>query len=172
MHLLKQRLYQGGLRKARRGALPFALPSGYLWDAEGNGALQCAPDEQGQAVVRRILAQFEELGTLGTLDTLGTLGTLGGLLRSLARQDIRLGVRVRPGSRQGPAGLASAQPRHAAESLETPPLRGRLRLRAATDGSPPLPARPSQEWTRGHGPIAVAQPAAGPRSSLPLLGAV
>lgn len=27
-HLLKQRLYQGCLSKARRGALPFALPSG------------------------------------------------------------------------------------------------------------------------------------------------
>ena len=28
LHLLKQRLSQGGLRKARRGALPFALPTG------------------------------------------------------------------------------------------------------------------------------------------------
>jgi hypothetical protein len=51
--------------------------------------MQFDPDEQVQAVVRLIFAQFEELGTLG------------GLLRSLARQDIRLGVRVREGPGKG-----------------------------------------------------------------------
>jgi DNA invertase Pin-like site-specific DNA recombinase len=87
LHLLKQRLYQGCLSKARRGALTFALPSGYMWDADG--AIQFDPDEQVQAVVRLIFAQFEELGTLG------------GLLRYLARHDIRLGVRVREGPGKG-----------------------------------------------------------------------
>jgi hypothetical protein len=83
------------LSKARRGALTFALPTGYVWDAEGNGAIQFDPDEQVQAVVRLIFAPFEELGTLGTL------GTLGGLLRYLARHGIRLGVRVREGPGNG-----------------------------------------------------------------------
>ncbi len=46
LHLLKQRLYQGCLSKARRGALTFALPSGYVWDADG--AIQFDPDEQVQ----------------------------------------------------------------------------------------------------------------------------
>jgi DNA invertase Pin-like site-specific DNA recombinase len=87
LHLLKQRLYQGCLSKARRGALTFALPLGYVWDADG--AIQFDPDEQVQAVVRLIFAQFEELGTLG------------GLLRYLARHDIRLGVRVREGPGKG-----------------------------------------------------------------------
>ena len=87
LHLLKQRLYQGCLSKACRGALTFALPSGYVWDADG--AIQFDPDEQVQAVVRLIFAQFEELGTLG------------GLLRSLARHAIRLGVRVREGPGKG-----------------------------------------------------------------------
>jgi DNA invertase Pin-like site-specific DNA recombinase len=87
LHLLKQRLYQGCLSKARRGALTFALPIGYVWDADG--AIQFDPDEQVQAVVRHIFAQFEELGTLG------------GLLRYLARHDIRLGVRVREGPGKG-----------------------------------------------------------------------
>src|SRR5258708_1430254 len=87
LHLLKQRLSQGCLSKARRGALTFALPSGSVWDADG--AIQFAPDEQVQAVVRLIFAQFEELGTLG------------GLLRYLARHDIRLGVRVREGPGKG-----------------------------------------------------------------------
>ncbi|HEX7927907.1 MAG TPA: recombinase family protein, partial [bacterium] len=90
LHLLKQRLYQGCLSKARRGALTFALPSGYVWDADGAmPAIQFDPDEQVQAVVRLIFAQFEELGTLG------------GLLRYLARHDIRLGVRVREGPGKG-----------------------------------------------------------------------
>jgi DNA invertase Pin-like site-specific DNA recombinase len=87
LHLLKQRLYQGCLSKARRGALTFALPTGYVWDSDG--AIQFDPDEQVQAVVRLIFAQFEELGTLG------------GLLRYLARHDIRLGVRVREGPSKG-----------------------------------------------------------------------
>jgi len=87
LHLLKQRLYHGCLNKARRGALTFALPIGYVWDADG--AIQFDPDEQVQAVVRLIFAQFEELGTLG------------GLLRYLARHDIRLGVRVREGPGKG-----------------------------------------------------------------------
>jgi DNA invertase Pin-like site-specific DNA recombinase len=87
LHLLKQRLYQGCLSKARRGALTFALPIGYVWDADG--VIQLDPDEQVQAVVRHIFAQFEELGTLG------------GLLRYLARHDIRLGVRVREGPGKG-----------------------------------------------------------------------
>jgi len=87
LHLLKQRLYQGCLSKARRGALMFALPSGYVWDADG--AIQFDPDEQVQTVVRLLFALFEELGTLG------------GLLRYLARHDIRLGVRVREGPGKG-----------------------------------------------------------------------
>ncbi len=87
LHLLKQRLYQGCLSKARRGALTFALPSGYVWDADG--AIQFDPDEQVQTVVRLLFTLFEELGTLG------------GLLRYLARHDIRLGVRVREGPGKG-----------------------------------------------------------------------
>jgi hypothetical protein len=87
LHLLKLRLYQGCLSKARRGALAFALPSGYVWDADG--AIQFDPDEQVQTVVRLLFTLFEELGTLG------------GLLRYLARHDIRLGVRVREGPGKG-----------------------------------------------------------------------
>src|SRR5258707_6537019 len=99
LHLLKQRPSQGGLRKARRGALAFALPTGYVWAAEGNGAIQFDPDEQVQAVVRLIFAQFEELGTRG------------GLLRKPARHAIRLGVRVR--ERPGKGRLVWRRPNRA-----------------------------------------------------------
>jgi DNA invertase Pin-like site-specific DNA recombinase len=83
LHLLKQRMYQGCLSKARRGALTFALPTGYVWGPERQ--IQFDPDEQVQQVVRLIFHQFEELGTLG------------GVLRYLARHDIRIGVRLREG---------------------------------------------------------------------------
>src|SRR5205085_12492865 len=33
LHILKQRMYQGSLSKARRGELHFALPVGYVWDS-------------------------------------------------------------------------------------------------------------------------------------------
>jgi DNA invertase Pin-like site-specific DNA recombinase len=87
LHLLKQRMYQGCLSKARRGELTFALPTGYVWGPDHQ--IQFDPDEQVQAVVRLIFRQFEELGTLG------------GVLRYLARHDIRLGVRVREGPGKG-----------------------------------------------------------------------
>src|SRR5215467_411791 len=96
LHLLKQRLYQGCLSKARRGELTFALPTGYIWGPDGQ--IQLDPDEQVQQVVRLIFQQFEELGTLG------------GLLRYLARHDICLGVRVREGPSAGKGQLVWRRP--------------------------------------------------------------
>lgn len=87
LHLLKQRMYQGCLSKARRGELTFALPTGYVWGPDRQ--IQFDPDEQVQQVVQLIFRQFEELGTLG------------GVLRYLARHDIRIGVRVREGPGKG-----------------------------------------------------------------------
>jgi DNA invertase Pin-like site-specific DNA recombinase len=87
LHILKQRMYQGSLSKARRGELQFALPVGYVWD--GAGQIQFDPDQQVQAVVRLLFRKVEELGTLG------------GLLRYLAQHQIQLGVRVREGPGKG-----------------------------------------------------------------------
>lgn len=87
LHILKQRMHQGRLHKAQRGALHFALPVGYVWSAEGE--MQFDPDEQVQQVVRLIFRSFEEVGSLG------------GLLRSLVQHQIQLGVRVREGPGKG-----------------------------------------------------------------------
>jgi DNA invertase Pin-like site-specific DNA recombinase len=87
LHVLKQRMYQGRLSKARRGELVFALPTGYVWGPDGAVALD--PDEQVQQTVRLVFEKFAELGTLG------------GVLRYLADHDIRLGVRVREGPGKG-----------------------------------------------------------------------
>src|SRR5437660_5237129 len=87
LHILKQRMYQGRLSKAQRGALQFALPIGYIWSSTGD--IQFDPDEQVQQVVRLIFRTFEDLGTLG------------GLVRYLAHHQIQLGVRVREGPGKG-----------------------------------------------------------------------
>jgi len=87
LHLLKQRMYKGKLQKARRGALSFPLPIGYVWTVSGEVVFD--PDEQVQHVVRLVFRKFDELGTLHAL------------LRYLVQHDIRLGVRVREGPAKG-----------------------------------------------------------------------
>lgn len=84
-HLLKHRLYQGTLQKARRGALSFALPMGYGQNPAGEVVYD--PDEQVQYVVRLIFRKFDELGTQHAL------------LRSLVQYNIALGVRRCEGPR-------------------------------------------------------------------------
>src|SRR5262247_711916 len=88
LHILKQRMYQGTLQKARRGARSFALPIGYVHNAAGEVVYD--PDEQVQHVVRLIFRTFEALGTLHAL------------LRYLVQHDIQRGVRLREGPVKGP----------------------------------------------------------------------
>lgn len=85
LHILKQRMHQGKLHKARRGELRFPLPIGYVRDATDE--IRFDPDEQAQHVVDLIFRKFDEIGTLN------------GLLRYLVKQGIEVGVR----NRQGPA---------------------------------------------------------------------
>jgi DNA invertase Pin-like site-specific DNA recombinase len=87
LHLIKQRMEQGKLQKARRGELRFGLPIGYMRDTAG--AIAFDPDEQVQHVVRLIFRKFDELGTLHAL------------VRHLAQQGIALGVRQREGPAKG-----------------------------------------------------------------------
>src|SRR5215831_13162899 len=123
LHILKQRMYQGRLSKARRGELHFALPIGYVWSP--TEAIQFDPDEQVQQVVRLIFRKFEELGTLG------------GLVRYLAHHHIQLGVRVREGPGKGE--LVWRRPNRATlqNLLKHPRLSWGLRLRTTAGRSPP-----------------------------------
>jgi DNA invertase Pin-like site-specific DNA recombinase len=87
LHLIKQRMHQGKLNKARRGELNFPLPIGYVWSPAGEMGFD--PDEQVQQVVRLIFRKFDELGTLHAL------------LRYLVHQGIDVGVRLREGPAKG-----------------------------------------------------------------------
>lgn len=87
LHVLKERMYQGKLNKARRGELVVGVPMGYLKRSGGQVTLD--PDEQVQDIVRLLFAEFDRQGTIH------------GVLRSLHEHQIRLPIRVPPGQEQG-----------------------------------------------------------------------
>jgi DNA invertase Pin-like site-specific DNA recombinase len=87
LHVLKERMYQGKLNKARRGALMGLPPIGYVRLASGEWAID--PDEQVQTTVRLIFDQFDR-------ET-----TLHGLLRYLVHHGIRVPVRPGGGPNRG-----------------------------------------------------------------------
>jgi DNA invertase Pin-like site-specific DNA recombinase len=87
LHVLKERMYQGKLNKARRGALMGVPPLGYIRTATGEWAID--PDERAQATVRLIFDRFDREVTLH------------GLLRSLVRDGIRIPIRPNSGTNRG-----------------------------------------------------------------------
>lgn len=87
LHMLRQRMNEGRLNKARRGELFNHAPLGYVRLASGELAID--PDQQVQSVVRLMFEKFEELGTLN------------GLLRHMVRQQVRLPIRPHAGAQRG-----------------------------------------------------------------------
>jgi DNA invertase Pin-like site-specific DNA recombinase len=87
LHLLRNRLYEGLLHKARRGEVYNHPPIGYVKAPSGEFVLD--PDEQVQGVVRLIFEQFERQGTVC------------GLLRWLVQEGIRIPVRPIKRSQKG-----------------------------------------------------------------------
>jgi DNA invertase Pin-like site-specific DNA recombinase len=87
LHILKQRMLEGRLHKARRGALQTPVPTGYV--RRPSGEVTFDPDEQVQHVVRLIFRKFDEFGTLNAV------------LQYLVRHDIQLGIRLRSGLGKG-----------------------------------------------------------------------
>jgi DNA invertase Pin-like site-specific DNA recombinase len=87
LHILRTRMYEGMLNKARRGEIISHPPIGYV--KSGSGRLDLDPDAQVQSVVRLLLEQFERLGTVS------------GLLRYLVREGIHVPVRPHYGEQRG-----------------------------------------------------------------------
>ena len=81
LHILRQRLLQGKMEKARRGELSMPVPTGYLLLPTGEVVLD--PDEEVQAVVRLVFDEFRRLGSIL------------GVLRSVHQKGVRIGVRQR-----------------------------------------------------------------------------
>jgi DNA invertase Pin-like site-specific DNA recombinase len=87
LHVLKQRMLQGKLAKARRGELGMRLPIGYT--RRPSGEVIQDPDEQARSVVATIFEQFE------------TRGTIHGVLRYLVDHDVRVPIRAASGINKG-----------------------------------------------------------------------
>ncbi|MBV8432341.1 MAG: recombinase family protein [Solirubrobacterales bacterium] len=87
LHILRARMTQGRLHKARRGAVYYHPPLGYVRTPAGEFALD--PDPQVQETVRLLF------------DKLDALGTVTAVLRYLVRNQIRLGVRPHFGPHRG-----------------------------------------------------------------------
>jgi DNA invertase Pin-like site-specific DNA recombinase len=83
LHILRQRLLQGKMHKARRGALGMPVPTGYLRRPSGDIVLDL--DEQVQTVVRLVFDQFDRLGSTYAV------------INELVRRNVRIGVRLRTG---------------------------------------------------------------------------
>jgi DNA invertase Pin-like site-specific DNA recombinase len=87
LHLLRNRMHDGLLNKARRGEVYNHPPIGYVKGP--TGAFVLDPDEQAQSVVRLLFEQFPRQGTVC------------GLLRYLVEHGIRIPVRPHSGEQRG-----------------------------------------------------------------------
>ena len=87
LHILKARMLEGRMTKARRGELGRPVPMGYVRRPSGEIALD--PDEQAQATVRLVFDLYERHRTIGKV------------LRHLATHGVRLPVRVPGGPAKG-----------------------------------------------------------------------
>jgi DNA invertase Pin-like site-specific DNA recombinase len=87
LHMMRIRMYEGMLNKARRGEAFGHPPIGYVKCPTGGFALD--PDEQVQGVVRLLFEQFERQGTVC------------GLLRYLVQHNLRVPVRPPYGEQRG-----------------------------------------------------------------------
>ena len=87
LHVLRSRMYQGLLNKARRGEVFNHPPAGYIKLPTGTFALD--PDEQVQSVIRLLFEQFERQGSIY------------GLLHYLVEHNIRMPIRPHYGPNRG-----------------------------------------------------------------------
>ncbi|WP_372624750.1 recombinase family protein [Falsiroseomonas sp.] len=61
LSLLRQRGLEARDGKARRGALRFTLPPGYVWSEDGR--IEIDPDERVSGAIRMVFAKYRELGS-------------------------------------------------------------------------------------------------------------
>ena len=130
LHILRSRMYQGLLNKAKRGEVFNHAPIGYI--KLPNGELTLDPDEQVQSVTRLIFDEFERQGTLH------------GLLRYLVHHGIRLPIRPHFGPNRG--GLEWRRPNRPTlqNLLHRPLYAGFYRWgHRATDPRRKIPGRPA-----------------------------
>lgn len=130
LHILKQRMSQGRLNKAKRGELIFHLPIGYV--RQGSDGVALDPDEQAQQIVRLVFQKFEELSTLNAV------------LRFFVRSGVKLPVRAREGLNKGDLEWHRPNRMTLQNMLKNPIYAGAYTYgRRATDPRRKIPGRPA-----------------------------
>ncbi|SRR5579875_760135 len=136
LYVLKSRMHQGKLNKARRGELVVAVPAGYL--KHPSGEVTFDPDEQAQAVVRLLFDQFD------------IQGTVHGVLRYLIAHDIRLPIRTPTGPARGHLEWRRPSRETIRQILRHPIYAGAYRYgHRPTDPRRQRPGRPKSGRSRG-----------------------
>ena len=142
LHMIRQRMDQGRLSKARRGELRCRLPAGYLRRASGE--ITFDPDEQVQSVVRLIFTKFDELGTLNAV------------LQYLVRHQIEIGGRGYAEAKKGKVEWRRPNRVSLTNMLKSPLYAGayaygrrRIDPRRKRPGYPSsgIISKPREEWT-------------------------
>jgi DNA invertase Pin-like site-specific DNA recombinase len=87
LHILKARMLEARLAKARRGELGRAAPMGYLRRASGEIVFD--PDEQAQTTIRLVFDLYDQYRTIGKV------------LRHLAANEVKLPVRLQGSAKKG-----------------------------------------------------------------------
>jgi len=87
LHILRQRLFQGKVTKARRAELAKSVPTGYLKLPDGDVIMD--PDEEAQTTVRRVFSEYARTHSVH------------GVVASLARSNALFGIRERCGLDKG-----------------------------------------------------------------------
>jgi DNA invertase Pin-like site-specific DNA recombinase len=129
LHVLKSRLHQGKLNKARRGELFTCVPIGYVRSEDGGIAFD--PDEQVRSIVALIFNKFSELGSVPKVRAY------------LTAHAIRIGVRRHQGPDRGRLEWREPQRRAIYELLRNPTYAGAYSYgRAPTDPTRRKPGRP------------------------------
>lgn len=142
LHILRQRLLQGRLQKARRGELGKPVPTGYMRTASGEVVLD--PDEEVRAVVRLVFSEFERIGSVH------------GVLKELMKHQVQIGVRTQAGPDVGKLTWRRPHQGMVASILKNPIYAGAYVYgRRRTDPKKQQPGRPAsgrtsllplQEW--------------------------
>jgi hypothetical protein len=138
LHVLKSRLQQGILNKARRGELKLPLPAGLAYDELDRVVL--TPDTQVRAAIERFFATFRRLGAAFAV------------VREFGRDHVLMPHCSRTGPKSGRiiwGGLTSCQ---AQRILHNPRYAGafaygRTQLRRGPDGQSRFRKLPQDEWT-------------------------
>jgi DNA invertase Pin-like site-specific DNA recombinase len=137
LHIIRQRMLQGALQKARRGELVTSVPFGYVRDDRGQ--VQLDPDEQVRATVSSIFDLFIRCGTVR------------GVLTQMRDAGMQFGMRVEDGPDRGQ--LVWRRPNQTTlRSVLTHPIYagayvyGRRGRRKGTSGSHGRHWKPQEQW--------------------------